>query len=237
MSIAAQIRNKLEQMPKGQVLTYADFAELGEFTAIASALSRLTKAGRLRRLSKGRYYIPRKTRFGEVGPSEDQVLGVLLEQNGGQVGSLAALNKFGVTTQVPNVISIFGARSTRELKIGALKVKFIRGSVNSNGPRSAEFFAALEALRLIRRTPDGDKAFTIKKVRDFVRNLPAADLKNFVNAARSAKPSVRALLGALLELEGEALAVELERTLNPLTKYVIGLSPKTLPNMKKWKIE
>jgi hypothetical protein len=51
---AQRIRAKLDQLPPGQPVGYADFVrEPSEFGAVAAALSRLSKSGELTRLAKG----------------------------------------------------------------------------------------------------------------------------------------------------------------------------------------
>jgi len=46
------------------------------------------------------------------------------------------------------------------------------------------------------------------------------------------------LLGAIVELLGyNSSAVKLYKTLNPLSKYKLGIEEKILPNKNKWKIE
>ena len=68
-------RAKLDQLPAGQPVGYADFVhEPAEFGAVAAALSRLSKRGELKRLAKGVYYQPMTGHLGLVPPMEAVVV-------------------------------------------------------------------------------------------------------------------------------------------------------------------
>ncbi|MDQ2770449.1 MAG: DUF6088 family protein, partial [Bacteroidota bacterium] len=105
MSATTQrIRAKLDQLPAGQPVGYADFVRApAEFGAVAAALSRLSKRGELKRLAKGRYYRPVTGRFGPVPPSEAAVVaavGAAPGQPAAYATGLAVYNALGLTTQV-----------------------------------------------------------------------------------------------------------------------------------------
>lgn len=75
MSTTQRIRAKLDQLPPGQPVGYADFVRApAEFGAVAAALSRLSKAGELTRLAKGCYYRPAHGRFGPVAPTQATIV-------------------------------------------------------------------------------------------------------------------------------------------------------------------
>lgn len=71
MVITRQIKEKLSSTPAGVVLTIRDFGvELQYQPALAKALSRLVLQGELQKIAKGKYYIPKKTIFGTLKPSD-----------------------------------------------------------------------------------------------------------------------------------------------------------------------
>ena len=54
----------------------------------------------------------------------------------------------------------------------------------------------------------------------------------------AAQPRARAVLGAVLELQGDQQeAARLRATLNPLTAYRLGLRAAALPNAPQWNIQ
>ena len=58
-SVADKIMNRVSDQPTGWVCTPKDFVDLGSRQAVDQALSRLVKAGKLRRVSRGLYDKPR----------------------------------------------------------------------------------------------------------------------------------------------------------------------------------
>src|SRR4051794_40940245 len=113
MSIAEQVKTRIEQWEPGKVITCDDFADLNSFQVVALNLSRLQKLGVIERLSKGCYYNPRQSKFAKLKPSESEILSSVLEKNGGYVAGPTALNRLGLSTQVSSEITIAGSRSNR----------------------------------------------------------------------------------------------------------------------------
>ena len=110
MKITDYISFTVDRFPKGFVFTYTDFpAEVNQKEAIIKALNRMVAAGKIAKLSKGKYYKPETTPFGILQPDRSQVVKDLLEENGKTVGYLTGYsiyNSLGLTTQLSNVIQI-----------------------------------------------------------------------------------------------------------------------------------
>lgn len=235
--IAREVIRKIESLPESTIFGLKDFADLGNPQAVLLALSRLKKSGRIARLGKGKYYVPRKTKFGEVIPDEWKILDQVVKENGGYFAGNTALNRIGATTQVPSVVSIRGARSTRKLKIGSLTINIVRQGNKNARIKDADLTDILEALRLIRRTPDGATSKTITRVRSIVESRSEVDKKRLVKLAKDERPYVRALLGAILQESDRRLSTELKETLNPITRYRLSISSDILPNKSEWGID
>ncbi len=75
-----------------------DFRDL-PFEAVAQALSRLTRQGRLARLSKGIYYRSRQTAFGKSQPNPAAIQKLASRRKGVFPSGIAAANLLGFTTQ------------------------------------------------------------------------------------------------------------------------------------------
>ena len=107
-SINKEVVAKVSKMVPGQVFDYSCFDNYREKSpAIAKALSRLAKTDQIKRIEKGKYYVPRKTKFGTLKPSENEFLKAITNQNNGETvyeTGLGIYNKLGFTTQVPNAI-------------------------------------------------------------------------------------------------------------------------------------
>ena len=104
MVIARLIKEKLSSTPAGVVLTTRDFGvEMRYQPALAKALNRLVLQGELQKIAKGKYYIPKKTIFGNLKPADSELVKDFLEQNGKIVGYItgtAAFASMGLTTQI-----------------------------------------------------------------------------------------------------------------------------------------
>lgn len=75
MVIREQIKQKISMFPDGMVFTAADFDVPRQYRGtLIKALNQFEYAGILKRASKGRYYKPRQTVFGELLPSEKEIV-------------------------------------------------------------------------------------------------------------------------------------------------------------------
>lgn len=65
MKITDYISYTIDRLPKGYIFTYADFStEVDQKQAVIKALNRMVAAGKIVKLSKGKYYKPETTPFG-----------------------------------------------------------------------------------------------------------------------------------------------------------------------------
>ena len=79
---------------------FEDFRGL-TFSAVAQALSRLTRQGAIERLSKGVYYRNRETTLGKSRPNPASIRNLALRRNTMFPSGIAAANLLGFTTQIP----------------------------------------------------------------------------------------------------------------------------------------
>jgi predicted transcriptional regulator of viral defense system len=123
--------------------------------ALRKSFSRMAKTGELQRFQKGIYYIPEKTIFGasSLNPA-DVIRRKYLSDDNNQYGvltGLALLNKWGLTTQVPNVIEISTNNETnrkRQVKLGGQSVilKRSRTPITNENATLVEFLEALSSI-------------------------------------------------------------------------------------------
>ena len=91
--VAGEVRRRVETGGE-RLWRVEDFRDLS-FPAVAQALSRLTRAQELRRLSKGVYYRSRKTTFGESRPNPTSLQRLATKQTAMFPAGLAAANLLG----------------------------------------------------------------------------------------------------------------------------------------------
>jgi Family of unknown function (DUF6088) len=240
-SIARNLRRSLATIPEGEVFDYRRFT-IGdnEEIAITKELSRLAQSGKIVRMDKGKYYKPRETRFGTLRPAETQVVKTLTMKNGRPVGYLtgtALYNQLGLTTQVSNTLTI--ARNSRLpiKELNGYKIRFITKTFRFR-KKDIALIQLLDALCDIKSIPDTSVSKAIKILVGLMRKLSEDKLKRMSKLATDRNPATRALVGAIIEFYFPSVSVShLLKSLNPLSKYELGITDASLPNKSKWYIE
>jgi hypothetical protein len=236
-SVMQKVRKQVDALAPGQLLTYADLG-LGsdQFTAVAAALSRLCRQGVLQRFSRGTYFRPKETRFGNLQPSQAHVVETLTTKGGrpaGYASGPSVYNQLGFTTQVPGEIVIATPRPRRPLP---QRVRFVLGQAPKRAG-DVPLLQLLDVLRDVRRISDTTPDQVVARLRPQLAQLDERARRRLTWLARKAAPRARALLGALLELQGDRPNAErLHKTLNQVTSYQLGISALALPNRQSWHI-
>ena len=87
MLIADKIKEVVRNTPEGVILTIADFGIDPEYQqALVMSLSRMVRNGELEKVSKGKYYKPRNSIFGTLGPSQNEIAKDFLVKGGKTIG-------------------------------------------------------------------------------------------------------------------------------------------------------
>ena len=127
--IADKIMQRVSVHDSGRwVCTPKDFLDLGSREAVDQALSRLVKAGRLRRVGHGLYDRPRISNVlnRPVPVDLDAAITALARRDGVRImpDGLVAANQLGLTNAVPAKASYVTDGYSRTLKIGGRTVRF-----------------------------------------------------------------------------------------------------------------
>jgi hypothetical protein len=234
MSVARTVLRRIERGGEDRVWTYKDFADLPGL-AVAAALSRLAKKGRIRRVRKGVYYVPHVTRFGATNPDPSSVVAAVLTRRGiaWSPTGLAAYNRLGLTTQVSPKTTFAVSRKVRLASAGSSTKLSLRPVVRG---ASADERAVLDALRDLRWIPDTTPEHVVIRIADLFRSKRVS-FERVARFARREPPRVRAVLGAIGTSIGARphLLEELKGSLNPMTHFSLGLSDK-LETAREWNI-
>jgi hypothetical protein len=165
-NVQNNIERLLSRRKKGDLIFPSDFGGMGTQGAIKKSLSRLTQTGMIRRLAHGIYYIPKLDPvLGELCPGAEEVAAMLAKKQGVRIrpAGANALNKLGLSTQVPMRLVYITDGPPRKLKIGKLEVRFKATShkkLSTIGKISALVIQALEELDV--KHIDEDTAAKIK---------------------------------------------------------------------------
>ena len=217
----AFVRQQIER--RGERLWRLDDFRHLPFEAVAQALSRLTRQGRLERLSKGVYYSTRQTAFGKSRPNPAAIQRLASRRKSVFPSGIAAANLLGFTTQTAG---------RRELSTSALSLpRKLVGSDTVIHTRRPEAWAGLsesdaallDFLRRAGRTSELSPEETVRRTGKLLSEK--GRFERLVKVATSEPPRVRAMIGAIGEQLGKNRAAlrRLRDSLNPFSRFDFGL--------------
>ncbi len=217
---AETVRRRIEASGE-RVWRLADFEGM-PFTAVAQALSRLSRQGMIQRLGKGLYYRPRQTAFGQSKPNSAQIRSLSIRRRGVFPAGAAAANLLGFSTQNPARVEVAtDGLSLPRLIVGKETV------IHTRRPESwrelSEMDAALlDFLRNRGESSELSSEETVDKLLDHIREPRRFD--RLLKVASSEPPRVRAILGAIGQQLGqpESRLSVLRKSLNPLSRFDFG---------------
>ena len=242
MKVSENIANIIDRLPVDYIFTYSDFdMAVNSKDAIVKALNRLVASGKINKLSKGRFYKPRKTQFGTLQPSIYQIAKDFLEQNGELVGYFAgysAYNSLGLTTQIPAALQIGTNKYRRAIKRGLYNISFIV-QPNKITKKNIELLRILDAIRFIKEIPAATPDEACSRLISIISQLPETKIKMLAKLVLKYSPAVQALCGAMLEQVGveNSILNKISDSLNPVTEYNMPISESVLPNKNKWRLK
>jgi hypothetical protein len=240
MKTTEYISFSIDRFPRGYVFTCANFStEVNQKEAIIKALNRMAASGKIAKLSKGKYYKPENTPFGNLQPNQSQVVKDLLEENGKIIGYLTGYsiyNQLGLTTQVSNTMQI-GKNQVRPLfNRERYTIAFVKQK-NTITKENISLLQILDAIRYIKKIPDSNVETSCKRFLAIIKKLSESEANTMARLALKYSPATRALLGALMEqLQLGRTTEALLKSLNPITKYKLAGAANILSTTEKWNI-
>jgi len=240
MNIAQKIETQIKTFALGEVFKYAQLnIKPKEFTSVAKALERLRKKGVIKKVSKGVFYRPENSVFGELKPDNQEILKPYLFKKGKRVGyitGMALYNNMNLTTQVPSTIQIASFNKRIYVSIGSVKAKPVKSYVEITD-NNYELLQTLDALKDFSKISDLNKKSAINILSAKIQELKPNQIKSIVEYVLKYPPRTRAFLGAILEnLNILKNIKKLKQSLNPLTTYSYNIM-KELPTANNWNIE
>ena len=240
MSVSETITRQIEKFPEATSFGYADLSiSRHDFSSAAKALERLQKKGLIQKLSKGKFYKPKPTVFGNLRPDEQQILKPYLYQQGKRIAYItgtALYNQLGLTTQVPAIVQIASRVKRISINAGAVKAKPVKSYVDVT-ECNYQTLGFLDAIKDVKQIPDTSVNQAIIIIQSRIAKLNGREVQQLTDYALAYPPRVRALIGAILENVNKLsrLAV-LRDSLNPLTQFDLGVDPTCLPTAANWNI-
>lgn len=151
-AIEAKILSRIYGRGRGWAFTKTDFvAEFGEAN-IHQALSSLTKAGTIRRVSQGLYDYPGQSELlGQLSPDIDQAAQALARKFNWRIqpSGDTALNLLGLSTQVPGKWMYLSDGPSRQYAIGQQVLAFRKSALKDTGLTLRESGLLVQALKAL----------------------------------------------------------------------------------------
>ncbi|MDF9829389.1 DUF6088 family protein [Parabacteroides sp. PF5-6] len=155
----------VEQAKDGTIIIPDDFITCGTPDAVRSGLSRLCRNGKLHRFAKGIYYIPLYDKWDGTlrEPSLDAIALKIAQRDNARIipTGAYALNKLGLSTQVPANIVYITDGSARQVKFGEGKNITFR---HSNDLGNFAYHSKLMQLAVLAMREIGEKEITEAQV-------------------------------------------------------------------------
>lgn len=241
MTLASQIQTKIKRLPEGKIFGYADLCIAKEdFQTAAKVLERLKTKGFIKKLSKGVFYKPEQTVFGELQPDYSEQLRSYLFENGKRIAyetGHSLYKRMGLTTQMAFRIKIASRSKRISINRGSLKAVASKSYAEVT-ESNYELLGLLDAIKDVKRIPDCSVSQAVKIFSRIIKNLNEKQISDLVKYALLYPVRVRALTGAMLEnLNIRVNTEKLKQSLNPFTKVKLGLKKTELPTLKNWNIE
>ncbi len=160
MALSTRILRRVRGHGRGHVFTAADFLDLAGRNSVDQALVRLARRGKIRRIDRGVYDLPKvHPKAGVLWPSADTVARAIARQTDSQikVAGPHAANILGLTTQVPARPTYLTDGRSRTVQVGRLRVALRHANRQDMLLADSKAGLAIVALRYLGRaaaTPD-----------------------------------------------------------------------------------
>lgn len=225
-SYAKYIESVIEQEPENKLLEASALYERSFGTvpemSYYKTLERMSKQGKLVHLTKGIYYRPKKSRFGSVPISENDIISHYTSDGRGVVIGYRLYNRKGLTTQVSKRVEVLSS-ALSEQKKNVSNVCVTNCSVDLTAD-TIPVIEALEILQNYRSIEDVNKgalaAYMVGFAKIYSDHAAVYVLKN-----RKYKKSTIAFLESFLNHLG------IENTLN---QFLSVLSSYAIPEMEEF---
>jgi len=191
-----QVENKiaeaLKAQPKGSVLFVDDFLDYGNPESVKKALLRLKEKEILVRLAHGIYLYPKIDReLGVLFPSTEEIANAIARRDRARIvpTGVQALNKLGLSTQVPMKVVYLTDGAARTVKVGKRTITFKKTSPKNLLAKGEISSLAIQALKTIGQNKLDEN--TIEKIQ---ATLKKEKKENIINDAKLAPAWINNIL-------------------------------------------
>lgn len=187
-----KIFESLKSRQKGIVIFVSDFLDYGNSESVKKALLRLNEKETIVRLAHGIYLYPKVDKeLGILFPSTEDIAIAIARRDKVRIipTGVQALNKLGLSTQVPMKVVYLTDGGTRNIKVGKRTISFRNASPKNLFIRGEISSLVIQALKTIGNSKLDDS--TLLKIQDILKKEKK---ENIINDAKLAPAWINKIL-------------------------------------------
>jgi len=179
-----QILNRIKKAGRGVLFFAENFINYGNTETVKKALQRLTNAGELQRVATGIYVRPETdSLIGNVTPGIEDIAKAIAKRDKARIVPTGdyALNRLGLSTQIPLNIIYLTDGAARKIKVGNTSITFKKTTPKNVAAVGEISRLAIQALRTIGKenvTPG-----EIKKIQELLKKEKTTKLEYDIRLA------------------------------------------------------
>ncbi|SNR54138.1 hypothetical protein SAMN04488009_2258 [Maribacter sedimenticola] len=151
-SVQTRIENEIKSMKRGSILFPSNFDDIGNVEVVKKSLLRLENKKFLVRLAHGIYLYPKQDKLlGVLYPTIEEIAIAIAERDKARIipTGITALNKLGLSTQIPMNIVFLTDGAPRSIVVGKRTIKFKRTSPKNLAVKGEITSLIIQALKEI----------------------------------------------------------------------------------------
>jgi hypothetical protein len=190
--VEKKISTILKKYPKSSVLFVDDFLDYGNSESVKKALLRLKEKEILVRLAHGIYLYPKVDKeLGVLFPSTEDIAKAIARRDKARIvlTGVQALNKLGLSTQVPMKVVYLTDGAARSIKVGKRTITFKKTSPKNLLAKGEISSLVIQALKTIGQSKVDDK--TLLKIQTLLKKEKS---ENILNDAKLAPAWINKIL-------------------------------------------
>lgn len=161
--VETRIAETLIKLQKGSILFVDDFLDFGNSESVKKALFRLKEKGLLISMAHGIYLYPKKDKdLGVLYPSAEEIAIAIAKRDKARIipTGIQALNKLGLSTQIPLKVVFLTDGAARSIKIEKRTITFKKTSPKNLLVKGEISGLVIQALKSIGRDKIEDDVLT-----------------------------------------------------------------------------
>ena len=195
-SIEIQVLDRIKKAKRGTLYFSESFLSAGNAKAVNKALERLTKAGELLRVATGIYVRPEiDPVIGSVTPGIETIAEAIARRDKARIipTGVYALNRLGLSTQVPLNVVYLTDGAARKIKIGKRTITFKRATPKNVAATGNISSLVIQALKTI-----GKNKVTADEITKIQEKLKKEKITHLQHDIRLAPDWIRRIMQPIL---------------------------------------